>query len=565
MPTLFGRYILLKRLGQGAMGDVHLARPVRHRRGIPSVVVVKRLRGELVNKRAFEARFRHEATIAVSVDSPHVATVYDVGSVGDALYIVMEHVAGWPLSEVLDAVLQSGHHASIASVVDLTAGALRGLVSLHTAKDPRTERPLGIVHRDVSPKNLMVDDNGRPCLIDLGLGRSNIQDWKTRTGAVLGSIGYMPPEQARGERVDQRADVYSMGAVTYELLALRNYIRRGPMAQMMASAVDPHYVEPSRFRSDIPPGLDDVIRVALAREPADRYPSAQAFLRALQSIVPVDQTRGAMKVLLDDLYGAARVDRQRELDALRALPFSDEFDTRPTRVFALSARIGRDHPSNVPTAATELGPRPPDGEPVHVRPVWPDPANTIRRPLLPRWVPTSVLIGAVIIAAALGGALALGLRALFVGPSGAPVEPGPMPRTDPPRRRASPPDAKSRRPAAAQDAATAESPARSVAADGSVSNGSAKSPPPPLVGPTRPRRITQRLTRSPKPEVDGLDAALKQLAKEVDKARGATTGAPRRELTALLVAIRQALASTDPDQKAASLRQLRERLQDLGR
>ena len=150
LPRLFGPYVFLKALGRGAMGDVHLARPFHPDRGIPEVVVVKRLHGDLTSKRAFVARFKHEAALAVSVDNDHVAKVYDVGAVGDALYIVMEHVDGWPLSKVLDEILKSGHHASVASVVDLIAGGLHGLRALHTAKDADSGKDLGIVHRDIS-------------------------------------------------------------------------------------------------------------------------------------------------------------------------------------------------------------------------------------------------------------------------------------------------------------------------------------------------------------------------------------------------------------------------------
>ncbi|MEO1338321.1 MAG: protein kinase, partial [Myxococcota bacterium] len=112
LPAYFGRYVLLKALGRGAMGDVHLARPINRRRGLPSLVVLKRLHDELAAKEAFVSRFRHEAAVAVSVDSQHVAKAYDIGAVGSALYIVMEHVDGWPVSRVVDAVVKSGHRSS---------------------------------------------------------------------------------------------------------------------------------------------------------------------------------------------------------------------------------------------------------------------------------------------------------------------------------------------------------------------------------------------------------------------------------------------------------------------
>jgi serine/threonine protein kinase len=373
-PRPFGPFVLLKALGRGAMGDVHLARPYNPNRGIPTPIVVKRLHGELAHKKGFVSRFRHEATIAVSVESAHVAKVFDVGSVGETLYIVMEYVEGWPLSKVLDAILKSGRHASIASVIDSIAGGLIGLDILHTARDPETNGPLGIVHRDISPKNLMIGEDGLMRLIDLGLGKSNAQDWKTRTGVVMGSVGYMPPEQAAGEHVDARADVYAMGVVAFEMLALRNFIKRGPLPQMMENSARPKFTKPSDFRPDVPDGLDEVLQRALEPNKDERFQSSREFLDALRSIVPSVHTDGGMASLVDELFGETRIERRREMEALLRLPLpiEDPGDFEPTRVFVRRAGVGlpderhmeptkvavadyqSDGPTVPPTVATEV-------------------------------------------------------------------------------------------------------------------------------------------------------------------------------------------------------------------
>lgn len=349
-PRPFGAYVLLKALGRGAMGDVHLARPYNPNRGIPTPVVVKRLHGELAKKKGFVARFTHEAEVAVSVESKHVAKVYDAGSVGDTLYITMEYVTGWPLSKVLDAILKSGRHASIASVVDSIAGALEGLEALHSALDPRG-KPLGIVHRDISPKNLMIGEDGLIHIIDLGLGKSNLQDWKTRTGVVMGSVGYMPPEQVNGDHVDSRADVYAMGVVAFEMLALRNYIKRGPLPQMMAASVTPKFQKPSEFRPDVPSGLDDVIEKALDPTREGRFQTAGAFLKELRRVVPASHTAGGMRALVDELFGETKIERDRELEALLSLPLpsEDPQEHEPTKVFVQRAGVRADRRDLHPT------------------------------------------------------------------------------------------------------------------------------------------------------------------------------------------------------------------------
>lgn len=329
LPQAFGSYVLLKSLGQGAMGDVHLAKPYNPRRGIPTPIVIKRLHGELASNEDFVRRFKHEAEIAVSVDSKSVAKVYDVGQVGETLYIAMEFVPGWPTSRFIEAVVQSGRHASISAIVDLLAGGLLGLEALHTARDVRTGKPLGIVHRDISPKNLMTGEDGLMRLIDLGLGKSNVQDWKTRTGVVMGSVGYMPPEQVTAERVDHRADLYAMGAVLFELLALRHYIPRAPIPVMLRNSVAPSFEPPSKFRPDVPAALDAVVKKSLSLEPADRYQSAREFLDAVRAVVPERRSAGGMSVLINELFGSQLPERRAEQAQLLALPLPEPEDEGP--------------------------------------------------------------------------------------------------------------------------------------------------------------------------------------------------------------------------------------------
>jgi len=329
LPMPFGAYALMKALGQGAMGDVHLARPYNARRGIPTPVVIKRLHGELASNPDFVRRFKHEAEIAVSVDSPHVAKVYDVGAVGETLYITMEHVHGWPLSKFIEAVIASGRHASIGAIVDMVAGGLEGLYALHTAKDIRTGKPLGVVHRDISPKNLMVGEDGKMRLIDLGLGKSNVQDWKTRTGVVMGSVGYMPPEQVTADKVDQRADIYAMAAVLFELLALRHYIPRGPIPVMLRNSVAPTFEPPSRFRPDVPHGLDEVIRKSLSHNAEDRHQTAADFLADMRAVVPDKRSAGNMASLIAELFAAQLPERKAEFSRLLSMPLPDVDEDGP--------------------------------------------------------------------------------------------------------------------------------------------------------------------------------------------------------------------------------------------
>jgi hypothetical protein len=197
----------------------------------------------------------------------------------------------------------------------------------------------------------------------------------------MGSVGYMPPEQAAGEHVDARADVYAMGVVAFEMLALRNYIKRGNLAQMMELSSHPKFQRPSDFRPDVPSGLDEVIERAVKPERDERFLTAKAFLDALHQVVSPGQTEGGMASLVEELFGETKREREREIEALLRLPLphEDPGEFEPTKVFVQRAgvrppderhlektrvepsKFQADGPTVPPTVATEVnwshGPR----------------------------------------------------------------------------------------------------------------------------------------------------------------------------------------------------------------
>jgi serine/threonine-protein kinase len=283
-PTWFGTYLAIDRLGAGAMGDVLLARPAQV--GAPPLVVIKRLHAELTKEEAFAKRFRHEAEVATAIDSPRIVKVLDAGRAGGSLYIAMEHVEGWTLQRLLRELAVAKRRPSLASVVAIVSGILEGLDAIHSSRDP-TGRDLGVVHRDLAPKNVMIRSGGAITIIDLGLGKSKAQDWKTRTGTILGSPGYMAPEQVRAASADHRADLYAAAVMLYELAAVKPYIPRASVPEMLARALMPETVE-AACRA-VPPALAEVLRRGLAVDPNARHSSARELLGVLRSI-PIDST-----------------------------------------------------------------------------------------------------------------------------------------------------------------------------------------------------------------------------------------------------------------------------------
>ncbi len=355
-PIQFGAYMLLERLGAGTQGDVFLAR--RADRDGP-VVVIKRIALVGIQDDMLERRFRHEAAMATAIDSPHVVRVLDCGRVGDRLYTVMEYVAGTPLSKVVKELKRIGEYASLESVVDVVCDVLTGLDALHTATDA-DGAPLGFVHRDVAPKNLVLGEDGRTKVLDLGLGRSGMRDWHTAQGIILGSPGYMAPEQAVAEAVDARADLFAVGALLFELLTLRRYITGEKIIDLVLGATQDRYVAPSSLRANIPPELDAIVEKAVRLDRDERFPSAADFRAALRDVFPARAGDHA-RSLVAQMAWRDVLDTRARADALaNGASIAEYSEQEAGRQAIYASRTGE-----VPVQTPARAPRPP------VRIPWP--------------------------------------------------------------------------------------------------------------------------------------------------------------------------------------------------
>jgi serine/threonine-protein kinase len=342
MAELFGTYLLIKRIGRGAMGDVHLARPIRGVRGLPSTLVIKRILKEHARDERFILRFAHEAQVATRIMSPNVARIYDAGCVGGTLYIAFEYVAGWPLSQVIEDLKSSHRVASLESVADVIDGALEGLHALHTAADERGI-PLGIVHRDIAPKNVMLGTDGRVRLIDLGVTKSRLSEWRTSTGALVGTPGYMAPEQVAAKPVDHRTDIYAMGVVLFELLTLQLLMDCKDLSEVLRRSLLSQYRPPSSVRRDVPPELDSIAARALAFEPRDRYTSAREMQAELRALFPRRRTTAA-GTLIGAILQEERTRTESEMLQLSSAlaDYEDTVEQVPTQVVTYARAPGVD-------------------------------------------------------------------------------------------------------------------------------------------------------------------------------------------------------------------------------
>ena len=263
-PRLLGdRYELDGVVGRGGMAEVYRARDLR----LDRVVAIKTLRADLARDQTFQARFRREAQSAASLNNPSIVAVYDTGedmSTGTSIpFIVMEFVDGKTVRELLN----EGHRLLPERTLEIVSGVLRALEYSHQA---------GIVHRDIKPGNVMVTRNGDIKVMDFGIARamSDSQATMTQTAQVIGTAQYLSPEQARGERVDTRSDLYSTGCLMYELLVGRPPFTGDSPVAIAYQHVRENPIPPSRLDPELPPWADAIVLKAMAKSPNDRYQTA---------------------------------------------------------------------------------------------------------------------------------------------------------------------------------------------------------------------------------------------------------------------------------------------------
>jgi eukaryotic-like serine/threonine-protein kinase len=274
-----GRYELLEQLGEGGMGSVWLAR-LKGTGGFEKLCIVKTVLPAIAKDQSFVSRFLHEGRVVTQLQHSNIAQVFDMGEEGGTLYLALEYVAGIDLAKLHQHVSESNQVLPVPVCIYLVQQAAEGLGSAHR-KAAVDGTPMNIVHRDVSPQNLMVSYEGEVKVIDFGIAKSEARSKATGTASVLGKLGYMAPEQARGENVDHRADQYALGICLWELLANRPFVPRGTFTEMVVAMANPVPKPLTPLRPEVPASLEAVVLKALSANREHRYATTDDFARAL--------------------------------------------------------------------------------------------------------------------------------------------------------------------------------------------------------------------------------------------------------------------------------------------
>jgi eukaryotic-like serine/threonine-protein kinase len=283
-PAGFGKYELLERLAVGGMAELYRAR-FHAVAGVTKPVVIKKILPAFADSQAFVTMFVNEARIAVSLSHGNIAQVFDFGAVDGEYFLAMEYVHGQPLSRVL----RRAHALQFPFLpepiaLQIAIDMCRGLHYAHTRTD-EAGQPLHIIHHDVSPQNVLVGYAGEVKIVDFGIARArHATNTEMQTTGVKGKYPYFSPEQARGEAVDLRTDVYATGVVLYQMLCGR-LPHKGPLVQTMQSIVRGEYPPPRSLNPGLTPALERAVMIAMAYRAEDRFATALALADALSAVL----------------------------------------------------------------------------------------------------------------------------------------------------------------------------------------------------------------------------------------------------------------------------------------
>jgi serine/threonine protein kinase len=310
---VIGRYALFGEIASGGMAKVYFGRlmgPV----GFSRTVAIKRLQPHFASDPEFVAMFLDEARLAARVRHPNVIPTLDVVATHGELFLVMEYVQGESLAKLVRACADRGESIPVRIAASILSGALLGLQAAHDARDEHGT-PLGLVHRDVSPQNILVGADGVPRVLDFGVAKALGRTQSTREGQVKGKLSYMAPEQFHGEAVTRQADIYAAAVVLWEALTGRRLFSGDNEAVVLARIVKHDVAAPSKHRPEVSRELDQVVLKGIASKPGARYASARDMALAIEkSVGPVSTIE--VSEWVEHVAGAELSDRAQQVASI---------------------------------------------------------------------------------------------------------------------------------------------------------------------------------------------------------------------------------------------------------
>jgi serine/threonine protein kinase len=357
----FGKYLLLERIAVGGMAEVFLSKSFGIE-GFEKIIAIKRILPTMAEDDDFIEMFIDEAKIAGQLSHANIVPIYELGKIGDSHYIAMEYVWGKDLLQIMNRFRRMRKRMPPAMVAFIASKMCEALEYAHTKRD-RRGAPLNLIHRDISPQNILVSYDGAVKLIDFGIAKAASRTTKTQAGVLKGKFGYMSPEQVRGLPIDLRSDIFAVGTCMYEMLtADRLFVGESDFStleKVRHAAVAP----PSEMVPDVPKDFDSIVMKALAREPADRWQTAGEMQEALQEFIATQRppfTTSKMAAWMRSAFTKEQEEEKARLDSYASVG-------RPSVLGSPPNSLG----STTPGRVTQRPPKPPPPAP---RPAAPAPA-----------------------------------------------------------------------------------------------------------------------------------------------------------------------------------------------
>jgi serine/threonine-protein kinase len=284
-PRIVGRYALFDEIAAGGMATVHLGRLVGQV-GFSRTVAVKRLHPQYAKDKEFVTMFVDEARLASRIQHPNVVSTLDVTKTANELFLVMEYVQGEALSKLVRNAAKRGERIPPNIVLSVMSGMLHGLHAAHEAKS-ETREPLNIVHRDISPQNVLVGLDGVARVLDFGVAKAAMRSGATRDGQMKGKLSYMSPEQLNGKDIDRRSDVFAAGIVLWEALAGKRLFAGADAGEILGKVLASEIPTPKSVVPSLPDAVSEAVMRSLERDPDKRFQTARDFAVALEKNGPL--------------------------------------------------------------------------------------------------------------------------------------------------------------------------------------------------------------------------------------------------------------------------------------
>lgn len=311
----FGKYILLEKVATGGMAEVYLGRNTGAG-GIGKFLAIKRILPQYSENSDFIDMFKDEAKIAVNLSHSNIVSIYEFGIEQNQFFLVMDYVEGKNLRQILNKMKKSGVAFSIEQVLYIIKEVAAGLDHAHRCLDTNTGKPLNIIHRDISPQNMMIAYEGEVKIVDFGIAKAETQLETTRAGTLKGKFGYMSPEQAEGQNVDLRTDIFSLGIVLWELLANDRLFVANNEVNTLRKIRECQIPSLRKINPNIPPELERIVSKALAKDRNLRYQTAAAFHRELSRFLNrqyPDFSSHDFSVFIKTLFAGEILDSRRKM------------------------------------------------------------------------------------------------------------------------------------------------------------------------------------------------------------------------------------------------------------